>query len=188
MPILKEEQSIFPENLFDESYLEDRRDSDAHWWAVYTLSRREKDFMRRILPHQVPFFCPIIGVSKRSPKGRVRTTFTPLFANYVFINATEEERVQAFKTNCISRCLEVDDEERLVFDLAQISQLMTSKQELRFESKLEPGTLVRIKSGPMEGIEGVVVQSRSEARLLVTVNYLQQGTSLEIKDFEVEKL
>ena len=188
MPILKEEKSIFPPNLFEKPYLDERRDADARWWAVYTLSRREKDFMRRLLPHQIPFFCPIIKVSKRSPKGRLRESFLPLFANYVFINATENERVQAFKTNCISRCLEVDDEERLVFDLAQIFQLTNSNQELQFESKLQPGTPVRIKSGPMEGIEGVVIESRSEARLLVTVNYLQQGTSLEIKDFDVEKV
>ncbi|WP_417850721.1 transcription termination/antitermination NusG family protein [Thalassoglobus sp.] len=188
MPILKEEKSIYPENLFNEQYQEERREEGARWWAVYTMSRREKELMRRLLPKQVPFFCPIIGVPKRSPQGRVRTTFSPLFSNYVFIHATEDERIQALQTNCISKCLEVKEEEKLVFDLSQVHTLISSKQELRHESRLEVGTPVRIKSGPFEGIKGEIVERRSEARLLIAVNYLQQGTSIAIKDFEVEKV
>lgn len=188
MPILKEETYLSPPVLFDESYLLSRVEEGAKWYAVYTMSRREKEFMRKIIPYGVPFYCPIIGIPKRSPQGRVRTTFAPLFSNYVFINATDEQRIQALKSNCISRCLEVPDDERLIFDLSQISKLIASKAEMHHEATLEKGTYVRIKSGPLKGLEGVVVQRRSESRLLVAVDYLSQGTSVELKDYDVEKL
>ena len=47
---------------------------------------------------------------------------------------------------------------------------------------------MRIKGGPLAGIEGTVLKRRSEARLLVSVCFLQQGASIAIDDFDVEMI
>jgi hypothetical protein len=47
---------------------------------------------------------------------------------------------------------------------------------------------VRIRTGPLAGMEGVVVKRRGGDRLLVVVKFLQQGASIQIEDFQVEPL
>ena len=43
-----------------------------------------------------------------------------------------------------------------------------------------------MKTGALRGLEGVVVKRHSKCRLLVAVNYLQQGVSVEIDDCALE--
>jgi hypothetical protein len=38
------------------------------------------------------------------------------------------------------------------------------------------------------GLEGTIVSRRGEDRLLIAVNFLQQGVSIQISDFQVERL
>ena len=45
MPILKREEDIFPEDLLANDAL--LSNPDFKWWSIYTLSRREKDLMRK---------------------------------------------------------------------------------------------------------------------------------------------
>lgn len=188
MPILKKELSLFPEELFSPEYQHTAEERGKRWWAVYTTSKKEKEFMRRLVPKQVPFYCPIIANTYRSPQGRKRTSFIPLFSNYVFILADEEQRLEAFRTNCISKCLEIKDQHRLVDDLRQLEMFISTDIPVTPEERLVPGEAVRVKSGPFEGASGIVFQRRSQSRLLVQVDFLQSGASVEINDWELEKV
>jgi transcription antitermination factor NusG len=47
---------------------------------------------------------------------------------------------------------------------------------------------VRVKSGPLRGVEGMVVKRRGEQRLVVAVRFLNQGASIELEDVDVERL
>ncbi len=182
MPILDQEVNIFPEDLLATS----PEPSEAKWWALYTMSRQEKQLMRKLAAQEVPFYCPIVEKKYRSPAGRRRTSFVPLFANYVFLFGNEEARHLALSTNTISRCLEVEDGESLRQDLLSIETLITQGAPVTIESRLQPGTKVKVKSGPMRGRTGTVYQRKGVDRLLITVNFLQQGASVELSDWEVE--
>jgi transcriptional antiterminator RfaH len=185
MPILAKETDIFPDSLLDEP---ESMGSSAPWWAMYTLPRREKDLMRRLKSMGLGFYGPIIEARKRSPQGRFRKSYLPLFAGYVFLQGGEEARIRALTTNCISRCLTVPDVGQLVADLRQIRRLILSGAPLSPESRIQPGTPVRVRSGPLTGVEGVVVRRQNKERLLVAVRFLQQGASLLLVDFQVEPI
>jgi transcription antitermination factor NusG len=89
-------------------------------------------------------------------------------------------------TNRISRVLTVCDPERLWADLRQISQLISANEPLTAEARLVPGDRVRVRYGPFEGLEGTVLRRGGRTRLLVSVDFLQQGASVEIDDFMLE--
>ena len=112
----------------------------------------------------------------------------PLFAGYVFIFADEAERIKTLTTNRVSRILAVEDQEQLLFDLRQLHQLIAANAPLTIESRLAPGQRVRVRGGAFAGLEGTVLKRRGETRLLVCVNFLQQGASVEIDDFVLEPL
>jgi len=51
---------------------------------------------------------------------------------------------------------------------------------------LEPGMLVRIRTGPFAGYEGVIVRREKEVRLQVAVRFMDQGVSVAISDFQAD--
>jgi transcription antitermination factor NusG len=186
MPILPRQSDIFPSELLE---CEDPVDaSGRQWWAVYTMARREKELMRRLTAMEIPFYAPLIPKRTRSPGGRVRESYVPLFASYVFLLGDEQQRHQALTTNCVSRTLVVPDPAQLVHDLRQIKRLIELDAPLTVEARIEPGRRVRIRSGPMAGLEGIVTKRRGRDWLVVAVEFLQQGASVLLEDFQVEPL
>jgi hypothetical protein len=186
MPILARESDIYPDRLLDGA--DDCPADSSPWWALYTLPRREKELMRRLRAWQVPFYSPIIERRTQSPQGRTRKSYVPLFGGYVFLCGGEEQRHRALTTNCVSRCLTVPDTKMLVEDLRQIRRLILADVPLTPESKIQAGTRVRVRTGSLAGVEGGVVRRQNKERLLVAVQFLQQGASLLLDDFQVEAI
>jgi len=184
MPILTEEPSLYPETLLDEPPCES---SERRWWVLYTKARQEKAISRELLGYQIPFYLPLVRKTSVI-RGRQVSSFIPLFLGYVFLFGSEEERVRSLTTNRISRILTVDDGGCLVHDLRQLRQLIVSDAPLTVESRLVPGDRVRVRHGPFVGLEGTVLRRRGKTRLLVAVNFLQQGASVEVDDFLLEPI
>jgi transcription antitermination factor NusG len=184
MPILKEEPSLYPENLLEEPPADA---ADRHWFALYTKARQEKSLARDMLKQRVPFYLPLVRKTNVS-RGRRRVSLSPLFGGYLFLFAADEERLRCLATNRISRILTVEQPEQLVFDLRQFRQLIAAGAPLTIEARLAPGRKVRVRQGAFAGVEGTVLKRRSETRLLVAINFLQKGASVEIDDFLLEPL
>jgi len=195
VPILKKQPSVYPPTLLKPAEVDPAIDllrSEADevariWWVVYTRSRREKSLARSLYGKQVPFYLPLVSC-EHIYSGRKVKSFVPLFSNYLFLCATEEERISALATNCVSRMLPVDDSPALIHDLLNIHRLIDAEAAMTIEQRLLPGRAVRIKNGAFLGIEGVIVERRGQNRLLVVINYIQQGISIAIEDFMVEPI
>jgi transcriptional antiterminator RfaH len=56
------------------------------------------------------------------------------------------------------------------------------------ESQLAPGRRVRIRHGALAGLEGTVLKRRDETRLVVSVDFIQQGASIQIDDSQLEAI
>jgi transcriptional antiterminator RfaH len=182
MPILSEQPSHYPDDLLHESFA---GHPGRQWWVLYTKVRQEKAVARQFLKLRTPFYLPLVW--KRSvTRGRVIRSQLPLFPGYVFLYGSEEERVASLATNRIVRILAVVAPERLREDLSRLRRLIASGAAVTLESRLEPGIRVRVRHGPFVGIEGTVLTRRGATRLLVAVDFLQQGASIEIDDAVLE--
>lgn len=192
MPILPKQRDVYPDDLLDAGCADDGDDAAApvgvRWVAFYTLARREKDLMRKLEAAGIPFYVPLVDRRLRSPGGRVRRSHVPLFPGYVFSRVDDEQRRTALGTNTVARWLSVPDERMLVGDLRGIKRLIDSERPLTPESRLESGQPVRVRSGPLRDLEGMVVRRRGEERLLVAVRFLNQGASIELEDVDLERL
>ena len=184
MPILAPEPSMYPANLLDDFT---GTDPDRRWWALYTKSRQEKSLARQLGGMSVPFYLPLIQKTSMIGGRRVKSQL-PLFASYMFMFSTDEERVQALSTDRITMMLPAPDVADMTRDLQNIRSLIGSGVPLTVEARLQPGRRVRVKTGSLMGVEGVILSRRGEDRLLIGVNFLQQGVSVQIRDFQVEPL
>jgi transcription antitermination factor NusG len=183
MPLLKRETDIYPEGL-----LTTEQALSQPWWAMYTMARQEKKLMRMLLEEHVSFYAPVIERRYRSPNGRLRMSYEPLFANYVFVCGEEEARYKAVCTGTVSRWMPVTEPDKLVADLLQIYNLVATKAPLAPESRLEPGMRVRIRNGAFAGYEGVIVRREKEVRLQVSVRFMEQGISVAIEDCQADPI
>lgn len=184
MPSPGPEPQIFPENLLTASLpaVDDRR-----WWVVHTKARQEKAIARDLFAQSVPYFAPQTEKTTLV-RGRKRRTFVPVFSGYVFLYGSEMERYRTLVTDRVAQVLKVDDQQQLRHDLACVWRMIESKAPLTVEARLAAGDRVRVRSGALAGIEGMVIDRRAKCRLLVAVQMLQQGVSIEIDDFMLEPL
>jgi transcriptional antiterminator RfaH len=186
MPLLSTEPSIFPETLFsaDGSGAEAAPD----WLVVYTRARAEKAMARILLARGSGFFLPLHERRWLSPSGRTRCSYLPLFPGYIFLYGATETRWHALQTGMVSRCLSVTDQMGLHQDLARIYRLISSGAPLLPEERLEPGSLVEIVFGSLAGLQGKVIRRGKQLRLVVEVELLQRGVSVEIDSHMVEPI
>jgi transcriptional antiterminator RfaH len=197
MPILEEEPSLFPAELLAEplggeagEFLEIEDDSVAaerHWWLVHTKARQEKALARQLFGRQIAFFLPLVPKDNLIRGRRVRSLL-PLFGGYLFLHATDAQRIDCLATNRVVHAYGVADESGLRTDLLQIHRLIAADAPLTLEKRLMPGQRVRVKSGPFKGTSGLLISRRGESRLLVSIDFIGQGASVEIDDFQVEAI
>ena len=186
MPILPRQRDLFPADLLDAG--SPVAASAARWLAFYTLSRREKDLMRKLEAACVPFYAPLIRRRLKSPAGRTRDSHVPLFPGYVFAHVDDDHRRAALATNTVARWLPIGDEAALLADLRAVKRLIDTDCPLTPESRIEPGQLVRVRSGALRGLEGTIVRRQGAERLVVAVRFLNQGASIEVEDVDLEAL
>lgn len=190
MPILPKQRDIFPPTLLDEPTEQPVAglQPSAGWVAFYTLARREKDLMRKLEGAGIPFYAPLVKRRLHSPGGRTRMSHVPLFPGYVFAVVDDDQRRSALATNAIARWLPIGDQPALLDDLRAIKRLIDTDRPLTPESRLEAGHAVRVRSGPLRGLEGTILKRRGVDRLLVAVRFLNQGASIELEDVDLEQL
>lgn len=185
MPILHKEPNIFPEDLLENANF--AVSNGRRWWVLHTRPRQEKAIARDLLGRGVPFFLPLIPRENVIRGKRVRS-FSPVFSSYVFLHADDDERAGCLKTNRVVCTLEVANSRELVDDLRQVQRLITLDAPLSLERRIGERQWVRVKRGPLAGIEGLVQRRKKKTRLIVLVRLLHQGVSVELDDFLVEPI
>ena len=182
MPILAAEPQHFPHDLFDNEPIPERS-----WCVLHTKPRQEKSLARQLHAAQVPFFLPLVP-RRLYINGRRFTSHLPLFQSYLFLLCDPTERIRALATKRVVRSLEVVDQGQLWKDLVQIRRLLDAGGDITTEDRLIPGAAVEIKSGPLAGLRGKIVESASRRRFVVEVDFIQRGASVLLDDFFLEAL
>ena len=120
MPVAADLPCVYPETLLDES---PPSAWDRRWWVMYTKVHQEKTLAEQLFAYEIPYYLPLVPKASNR-RGRRVVSRVPMFAGYVFLFGSEEERVRGLTTNRISRVLYVDDLDRLSHDLRQLQRLI----------------------------------------------------------------
>jgi transcriptional antiterminator RfaH len=184
MPIIEAEVSIFPPDLLSHKPTESPP-ADRQWWVMHTRSRQEKCLARELLSRGIAFYLPLVA-KRLAIRGTVVRSYLPLFASYVFVFCTPDERLAAVTSKRVASVLDVEDQVQLKASLHEVSRLIAAGAPLTTEARVQPNQRVRVKAGPLQGLEGIVDRRRNETRLVVWIKMLQQGVSVEVDDCFVE--
>lgn len=167
-----------------------RCDSQQSWYAVHVKSRHEFKVVERLTKSGVETFLPAVERLNRW-KDRKKLINFPLFPGYIFVhmNKIYEAMLTVLKTQGVVRFLGIvpSEPEPVSEDqIISLKKLVESKETLDPYPYLKEGQRVRIKRGPLAGVEGILAERKGQHLLVLSVDILRQGVSLKIDALEVE--
>jgi transcription antitermination factor NusG len=160
---------------------------EAAWCVLHTKSRQEKAVAECLQALGIEHFLPTVTRCKQYGHRR-RTVEHPLFPSYVFMRGGHSERLAAYDTQRIATVIPVKDQVRLERELDQIRMAVESGVDVDPYPYLKVGNWVRVRSGPLQGLEGIVEDRREIQRLVLQVHVLNRAVSLEIDGHLLEPL
>ena len=186
MPALKEEPQLYPQDIFEEPTPVEISD-ESSWWVLHTRPRSEKALARMLRAKQTAYFLPQ-GKTKRYVQRRCVTTIKPLFPGYLFLYGSSKSYEIALQTRKVVSRLEVSDQRRLQEELAKLHFLITREVPLEAESGFAKGTQVEITEGSLKGLVGKVTRRDGVSRVILEIQMLNQGVSVQVEDWMLRKV
>ncbi|HET9177472.1 MAG TPA: UpxY family transcription antiterminator [Terriglobia bacterium] len=163
--------------------------TQASWFAVYTRHRHEKAVAQLITGRGVEAFLPLYKAVHRW-KDRMKDLSLPLFPNYVFVLANLDHRAAVLSTPGVYDFVRLSGVPAAI-PAAEIDAVRCAVERgLNVEPHplLKSGDRVRVKSGPLEGLEGILVRKKSFYRLVLAVELLMKSISVEVEACDVERV
>ncbi len=155
------------------------------WYAIWTRSHSEQLVADQLLAKGLQVFLPKISVWSR--RGGVRHAIrVPMFSGYVFLNESVDKNtyLDVIKARGVVRILgDRWDSLSAISDgeIEGLQALVNSGVAITPHSYLREGQRVRITGGPLKGVDGILVDNKSEKGLLVlSVDLLQRSVAVQI--------
>ena len=154
-------------------------DHPGEWYVLHTKSRQEKALASDLERLGVDAFLPLATQTRYYGKRKL-TVEEALFPGYVFLRGSLDQAYSADRTRRVANVIRVADQNEINAELKSLSVALTLRVPLDPYPYLKNGVKVRVKAGPMQGMQGVVERRGEWNRLILQVNILGQAASLEI--------
>jgi len=163
--------------------------TSARWYAVTTQPRHEKVVAQQLQAKSIETFLPLLKISSRWKDRRVLIE-QPIFPGYVFTRIDLKDRPHVFSVPSVVRILSFSGAPAPIDD----DEIEAVRLCLAHCDKPEPhpfpaaGELVRVKSGALQGLKGIVARHKNQCRIVVTITLIHKSISAEIDAHLLEPL
>ena len=160
------------------------------WVAVWTMSRHEKLVHDHLKEKEVEVFLPLVEVPS-TRKDRKQMIQVPVFPGYLFAHIEPNNGYAVKTTRGVVAVVGPSPSQYSFVPDAEIDAVRTmveSRLTIDPYPYLTVGSPIRVKSGPLQGLEGILVQKRGKFRVVVSVNLLGKSISAEVSAEQIEKL
>jgi transcription antitermination factor NusG len=159
------------------------------WYAAYTRANHERRVADQLAERGVNHFLPQYESVRKWKDRKVRLQM-PLFPGYVFVHLALQNRLNVLQVPGVAclvgfagRPVAVPEEE-----FTKIRGFL--KQGLCAEPHpyLKEGRRVRVRRGPLEGMEGIVLRRKNGCRLVISLELIQRAMAVDVNSTDVEAL
>jgi transcription antitermination factor NusG len=147
------------------------------WFALYVKPRHEKNVSSILRGKGYEEFVPLYA--RRTP---ARISELPLFPGYVFCRFNAQQRLPILTVPGVfyivgfgGAAVPLETGE-----IAALQRVVESGLPRQPWPELPTGRKVSVAGGPLEGLEGVVMNHKNGSRLLISVNLLQRSVAVEV--------
>jgi transcriptional antiterminator NusG len=156
------------------------------WYALWTRSRHEQVVREQIERKQIDAFLPTITRWSRW-KDRKKKIDWPLFPGYCFARFSPEESLAVLKCTGVVNIVSVDGKPAPIpeHEIESIRRLIESDLQYDPCPLIREGMMVEVKHGVLKGVVGRLVRKGAHARLVLSVDLIGQGVSVEVDAADV---
>jgi transcription antitermination factor NusG len=135
---------------------------------------------------QVETYLPLYFSARQWAERRVLVQL-PLFPGYVFVRVSLRERIRVLEHPSVLRLVTFGGRPAPLLD-GEIQRLRAALELGKAEPFpfLTPGRRVRVKSGPLAGLEGRILRRKGRMRLVVTIDAIQRSIIFDLDASDLE--
>jgi transcription elongation factor/antiterminator RfaH len=159
----------------------------TRWYAVFTMPRHEKRIALHLEQRRIQSFLPLYKAKHRWKNRCTMTVELPLFPNYLFVRIDPQERLRVLKVPSVLSIVSCGREPVPVPD-HYITGLRDGLLTYGIEPHpgLEVGDRVRITTGPMTGMEGVLERRKNSYRVVLKLEMIGRSVAVEVDTEDIE--
>jgi transcriptional antiterminator RfaH len=155
------------------------------WYVAHTRPRCEKKLAQ---------FCEREGFAVTLPcyrsvkkyRGKKVVFEKPLFPNYVFLQLTKAQTRKVYQSDYVANLLDVVDQQLFEDQLGDILRALDTDLEVYLAPAITAGSRVKIKSGPLRGLEGFVEQREGQTMVLLRLDFISQAAAVKVEATDLE--
>lgn len=153
---------------------------DLSWFVAHTKPRCEKKVAAFCERHQMPVTLPCYD-STHKYRGKTVTFRKPLFPGYVFLQILPEQVSTVRQNDNVANLLSVFDQVTFQQQLANILLALETSQGVRLAPTIGQGMRVKIRQGPLQGIEGTVEERFGMTTVLLRLDFISQAAAIQLE-------
>ncbi len=159
------------------------------WYVLYTRHQHEKTVAQILTSKGFEVFLPLYSTA-RQWKDRTKLLSLPLFPCYVFLKGGLKRRLDIMTTPGIHALVSTAGQPATIppAEIEAIRRVVEGGAHVEPHPFLKCGARVRVKCGPLTGIEGILVRKKNLYRLVLSVEMLGKAVAVEVDAFLVERL
>jgi transcription antitermination factor NusG len=157
------------------------------WYALYTAPRHEKIVAQQIELRGISCFLPLYK-SVRRWKDRRKELDLVLFPGYVFLQIALQNRLQVLRlpgavrlVTCNGQPVPLPGDE-----IEGLRARLSASGNIEPHPYLRVGRRVRVRSGPFQGLEGIIQRTRDRCRVIFSIDLIMRSVAVEVDGADVE--
>ena len=159
------------------------------WYALHTRPRHEKVVVQRLGDRGVETFLPTVTEVHRW-SDRKKKIEMPLFSCYVFAKfiSNRMDRLRVLRVDGVLGLVGSGNEGTPIPDEQIDAVRLLIEGCLPYASYpfLKIGQRVRIRSGALDGMEGILVSRNGSTTLVISVDAIQRSLAVRVEGYQVE--
>ncbi len=159
------------------------------WYALHTRPRHEKAVVQRLAERGIETFLPIVTEVHRWSDRRKKVEL-PLFSCYVFARFVPNrvDRLRVLRVDGVLGLVGSRSEGASIPDeqIEAVRSVVDGTISWSSYPFLKIGQRVRIRSGALDGVEGILVSRNGNATLVISVDAIQRSLAVKVEGYQVE--
>jgi len=157
------------------------------WYVLYTRPRHEKQVATQIERRNFSSFLPLYR-SVRRWRDRRKELRLALFPGYVFVRMPLENKLQVLELPGVLRLVSFNGQPATLSasEIETLQNRLSGALNIAPHPYLSKGRRVRVRSGAMQGLEGIIVRRKDRCRVVFSIDLIQRSVAVEVDEADLE--
>jgi transcription antitermination factor NusG len=161
--------------------------SDLLWYVAHTRPRCEKKLVQFCQRAELAATLPCYRAAHKY-RGKTVVFQKPLFPGYVFLHIAAGRRGTLRQSDYLANLLEVADQELFNHQLQAVLLALETDAEIRLAPSIGEGMRVKIKQGPLSGMDGWVEKRYGPSTVLLRLDFIGQAAAIKVNATDLEAI